>query len=64
MPQKLIPRDVHTRWNSTYDMLDVAVKYKDAVDALCSKAERGLRTYELMEDEWRIVEELRDTLMV
>ncbi len=45
-------------------MLDVAVKYKDAMDALCSKAERGLRAYELTEVEWTIAEELRDTLKV
>lgn len=45
-------------------MLDVAVRYKDAVDSLCSKAERGLRAYELSEAEWTIAEELRDTLKV
>ncbi|KAI0355815.1 hypothetical protein OH77DRAFT_1360058, partial [Trametes cingulata] len=36
LPAKLIPRDVRTRWNSTYDMLDVSVKYRTAVDSLCA----------------------------
>ncbi|KAJ7825838.1 hypothetical protein B0H14DRAFT_2596298 [Mycena olivaceomarginata] len=29
MAVRLLPRDVHTRWNSTYDMLVVAVQYKE-----------------------------------
>lgn len=45
-------------------MLDVAVKYREALDSLCSKAERGLRAYELSAEEWTIAEELRDTLKV
>ncbi|RDX40981.1 hypothetical protein OH76DRAFT_1306727, partial [Lentinus brumalis] len=28
MPEKLIPRDVPTRWNSTYDMALATVEYK------------------------------------
>lgn len=64
LPQRLIPRDVKTRWNSTYDMLDVAVRYREAVETLCSKADRGLRAFELTAEEWTIAEELRDVLKV
>ncbi|KAF8871806.1 hypothetical protein CPB85DRAFT_1238323, partial [Mucidula mucida] len=28
---KILPRDVSTRWNSTYDMLMIARKYKKAI---------------------------------
>lgn len=40
------------------------MKYRDAVDALCSKQERGLRAFELSAAEWTLAEELRDTLKV
>ncbi|KAH9848486.1 hypothetical protein C2E23DRAFT_739549, partial [Lenzites betulinus] len=42
LPDRLIPRDVKTRWNSTYDMLNVAVQYRPAVDALCNNREHRL----------------------
>ncbi|KAK7040039.1 hypothetical protein R3P38DRAFT_2514150, partial [Favolaschia claudopus] len=28
LKERLMPRDVRTRWNSTYDMLCFAVKYR------------------------------------
>ncbi|KAI0653750.1 hypothetical protein C8Q70DRAFT_879145, partial [Cubamyces menziesii] len=37
--QRLIPRDVKTRWNSTYDMLQVALEYRTALDTVCSRRE-------------------------
>lgn len=27
-----MPRDVATRWNSTFDMLDFALRYREAID--------------------------------
>jgi hypothetical protein len=45
---KTMPRDVRTRWNSTFDMLDFAVEYREALDAIMGdhetqaiRAERG-----------------------
>ncbi|EIW58949.1 uncharacterized protein TRAVEDRAFT_123695, partial [Trametes versicolor FP-101664 SS1] len=43
-------------------MLDIAVRYRDTLDSLCSKQERGLRAFELSAEEWTIAEELRDVL--
>ncbi|TFK82777.1 hypothetical protein K466DRAFT_499680, partial [Polyporus arcularius HHB13444] len=43
LPEKLIPRDVRTRWNSTYGMLDVALAYREAIDRMCGAQANGLR---------------------
>lgn len=64
LPERLIPRDVKTRWNSSFDMLNVAIDYREALDALCATREHGLRAYELTSEEWAIATELRDVLKV
>ena len=57
-------RDVSTRWNSTFDMLDFAVEYRQAVEEMTSDRRNDLRAFELTEDEWTIAVELRNTLRV
>ena len=59
---RIMPRDVTTRWNSTYDMLSFAVKYKKAIAYVTSDIKNNLRKYELTDTEWQIVDELKDTL--
>jgi hypothetical protein len=61
---RIMPRDVRTRWNSTYDMLQFALEYKDAVKIVTSDLSNGLRKYELNDEEWIIVKELAATLKV
>jgi len=65
-PEKLtvqmMPRDVRTRWNSTYDMLKFALAYRDAIDQVTSERPLKLRKYELSESEWLLVEDLQDCL--
>ncbi|EIW54247.1 uncharacterized protein TRAVEDRAFT_81735, partial [Trametes versicolor FP-101664 SS1] len=41
-PVVLIPRDVRTRWNSTFDMLDSCLKHQKALTQLCSDKSNGL----------------------
>jgi hypothetical protein len=59
-----MPRDVATRWNSTFDMLDYALEHRKAVDTVMQRRDLHLRKYELADHEWEIVEQLRDVLKV
>jgi hypothetical protein len=59
-----MPRDVSTRWNSTYDMLKFAYTYREAIDKITGERALKLREYELLESEWETVKQLRDSLKV
>ena len=59
-----MPRDVSTRWNSTFDMLKFACLYHDAINKITDDRSMKLCDYELKDHEWKIVEELRDSLKV
>ena len=50
----MMPRDVQTRWNSTLDMLDFAIEYHDALDAITGDRDMKLRQYELSEEDWKV----------
>jgi hypothetical protein len=60
----MMPRDVSTRWNSTYDMLEFAVEYREALDSITGNQRMKLRHYELSEEDWEIASKLRDVLKV
>lgn len=59
-----MPRDVSTRWNSTFDMLHFSLKYRPAIDAMTAMRDLDLRKYELTPEEWGIAKELRVILEV
>ncbi|GLB43472.1 putative protein dimerization activity [Lyophyllum shimeji] len=59
---RIMPRDVRTRWNSTYDMLSFALSYKEGLVALTGDVTNGLRAFELSAAEWEIVGQLQLTL--
>jgi hypothetical protein len=59
-----MPRDVTTRWNSTYDMLVFALEYRTAIDRMCAEKGNGLRKFEMSGEEWIIAGQLRDVLKV
>lgn len=62
-PEKM-PRDVPTRWNSTYLLLVYVVERKDAVNELTDERANGMRKYYLSEEEWVMLTQLRDVLKV
>ena len=64
MDERLMPRDMTTRWNSTFTMLDFAVQHQKPLDMLSVKRSNGLRELELKEEEWKIVVQLHNVLKV
>ena len=64
LSQQMMPRDVITRWNTTYDMLVFAIKYRDALDSITGNQRMKLRQYELTEEDWDIAGKLCDVLKV
>ena len=64
LPERMMPRDVKTRWNSTLDMLDFAVQYIPAIDTITGDRDMKLRQYELSKDDWDMARQLRDVLKV
>lgn len=64
MEEQILPRDVKTRWNSTYLMLGAALEYRAVYNRIVRHDEAGLRDYELTRVEWKIAEELCDILKV
>lgn len=62
--ERMMPRDVTTRWNSTYDMLEFAIEYREALEAMTGNQKMKMRQYELTEEDWNIATQLRDVLKV
>jgi hypothetical protein len=60
----MMPQDVSTQWNSTFDMLKFAIEYCAAIDVITAKRNMKLCNYELGKDEWKVAEELCEVLKV
>ena len=60
----MMPRDVTTRWNSTYDMLEFADKYCAALNVMTADRNMKLRKFELSKKEWVMAAELCEVLQV
>ncbi|KAJ7346380.1 hypothetical protein DFH08DRAFT_701395, partial [Mycena albidolilacea] len=42
---KILPRDVKTRWNSTFDMINTALAYKKVIRDFTLDETNGLQSY-------------------
>ena len=60
----MMPWDVSTQWNLTFDMLKFSIKYRRAIDAITAERTMKLRDYELGREEWKVAEELCEVLKV
>ena len=64
LDERKMPQDVVTHWNSTFKMLDFALKYHKAIKILTSDDDLELEKYKLTRNEWMMVKHLRDVLKV
>ncbi|CAF0931624.1 unnamed protein product [Brachionus calyciflorus] len=61
-PEITVILDTKTRWNSTYDMIIVALKIKKSLNDLTSKPEHELVHLSLTNEEWNIIENFKEIL--
>jgi hypothetical protein len=61
---RMMPRDVSTRWNSTYDMVEFAIEYRAALNIMTADRDMNLRKFELSKKEWGMVTDLSEVLQV
>jgi hypothetical protein len=52
-----LKRNIYIRWNSTYDMIEKALKMKNVIDIMCIKDE-DLKSYTISSDEWKNLEKV------
>jgi hypothetical protein len=64
LDERIMPCDVTTQWNSTFDMLDFAIVYRATIDKLTGDWSMELCDFELQNLDWEIAKQLRDTLLV
>ncbi|KAJ3755208.1 hypothetical protein EV360DRAFT_20087, partial [Lentinula raphanica] len=60
----VLPRDVSTRWNFTYDMLAAFLAMREPVTEFLDRSRHGLSDFALDDDKWNAIEGLVSVLKV
>ena len=60
----MMPCDVSTQWNSTYDMLQFAMDYQNAIIKITAEKEMKLQIYKMDKTKWEIAGQLSKVLKV
>jgi hypothetical protein len=60
----IMPRDVSTCWNSTYDMLKFAYAYRDAINQMTDNRGLNLKHCMVTEVKWELIKQLQNVLKV
>ena len=58
LPVRIIPCDVKTHWNSTFDMVKMAFKSHPAIDDITANKSLKFHKYELDDDIWKVIGDL------
>ncbi|KAJ3753120.1 ribonuclease H-like domain-containing protein, partial [Lentinula raphanica] len=61
---QILPRDVATRWNSTFDMLSAFIRMKEPVTMFLDRSSNKLAEYALDNEEWEAIEGLVSVLKI
>ncbi len=56
-----LKRDIHIRLNSTFEMIEIALKMRRVIDIICLK-EESFKIYQINDNEWEILIKLCDFL--
>jgi hypothetical protein len=51
-----MPHDIATHWNSTFDMLEYALKHWTTVNTIMQRRDLKMRKFELSDKEWEVLE--------
>ncbi|KAF8274193.1 hypothetical protein EI94DRAFT_1562176 [Lactarius quietus] len=63
-PHHMMPHDVSTWWNLTFDMLNFMIEYHPTINTMMATQDFELQKYELVPVEWKIAGELHNVLQV
>ncbi|KIM55486.1 hypothetical protein SCLCIDRAFT_134625, partial [Scleroderma citrinum Foug A] len=50
-----MPRDIATRWNLLFDLLEYALKHQKEIFLVTQRRELGMRDFELSDNEWELI---------